>query len=288
MNRDEQIQRIADKVDRLPTLPSVCVRVNELMADPNTSAAEIGAVVAHDQVVAARLLSVVNSSFYGFRQRINSVTRAMTMIGFRGLRDLMLALGALPALRTQSRHKEFDDSSFWSHAVGVAAGARATAVMLRMPNPEEAFTAGLLHDLGKVAEYQFLTEEFMRILEKAHAENEPIHRLEQERLHFNHAHVGELLARRWRFPDSLTEAICHHHHPSRAPRFPREAAVVHLADIIARAKMLGNTYDHRVPPIDLDAWKVLGLQKELLPQLMAQAEVEFEKGKAFIAVIRDG
>lgn len=287
MDRDIQIQSIAERMESLPTLPSVCVRVNDLMANPNTSAAEIGAVVAHDQIVAARLLSVVNSSFYGFRHRINSVTRAMTMIGFRGLRDLMLALGALPALRTHSRHKEFDDTSFWSHAVGVAAGARATALMLRLPNPEEAFTAGLLHDLGKVAQYQFMTDDFMRLIEKAHSENEPIHRLELDRLRFCHADVGQLLARRWNFPDSLVEAITYHHHPGRAPRYAREAAMVHLADIIARAKALGDTYDARVPPVDMEAWKVLGLRKEQLPQLMAQSEIEFEKGKSFMAVIRD-
>jgi putative nucleotidyltransferase with HDIG domain len=285
---EEKLNRIADSVQRLPALPSVYHRVTELMNDPNSSATEIGGVVSHDQAIAARLLSVVNSSFYGFKQRINTVTRAMTMIGFRGLKELLLALSVLPALRDDSSDGPFDSRSFWTHAVGVAACSRAAAGLLRMPDPEAVFTAGLLHDIGKLAEFQFMRDEFLAVMETAHSENRPIADVEQERFGFSHADVGRLLARKWQFPENLIEAISLHHAPSQATRFACHTGIIHMADIISRAKMLGELYDGRVPPLDMNGWEATGIKKNQLEQLMQNTEEEFEKGKAFISIIREG
>jgi putative nucleotidyltransferase with HDIG domain len=285
---DSRLNEIAEKVQRLPALPSVYHRVTELMNDPNSSAAEIGGVVSHDQAIAARLLNVVNSSFYGFRQRINTVTRAMTMIGFRGLKELLLALSVLPAMRDDSSAGPFDTRAFWTHAVGVAACARAAAGILRIPEPEAVFTTGLLHDIGKLGEYQFMRDEFLAAVETAHAENRPIHDVERERFGFSHVDVGRILAQKWQFPESIVEAISLHHAPSRAAKFACHTGIVHLADIIARAKMLGELYDGRVPPLDIKGWEATGLKRSQLDSLMRATEEEFEKGKAFVAIVREG
>ena len=287
MDENQKLLMLVGQLERLPTLPTVCLRANELMTDPNSSATDIGSVIAHDQVIAAKLLGIVNSSFYGFRQRITTVTRAMTMIGFRGLKDLILTLGALPALRLDKSHENFNATAFWSHSVGVATCARSIAMTLQMPNPEEAFTAGLLHDIGKIAEYQFLTEEFMAIQEEAHLKNIPLYEVEKQRNRFSHADVGDLLAKRWRFSESLIECIACHHTPSLAHRHPREVAIIHLADIIARAKLLGDPYDQRVPPLDTGAWETAGLKTNQLNRLMANCDVEFEKSKIFISILKD-
>ena len=286
MKNGKKLEELARKVQQLPTLPTVYFRVTELMNDPNSSAAEIGEVVAHDQAIAARLLRVINSSFYGFKERISSVTCAMTMIGFRGLRELILTLTALPILRRGGNDKAFDDRTFWAHAVGCAAGARSAARLLRVGDPEEAFTAGLLHDIGKLAEYWFLKEEFVALLERAHDENEPIFVLERDSFGFTHADLGRMLAEKWQFPDRLVDVISNHHTPAGSTRFPREAAIIHLADIISRAKMLGDTYDGRVPPLDMNAWQVIGLEKNQIEHLMQIVDEEFEKGKAFLSVMR--
>ena len=279
-----RLEMLADRVQRLPTLPTIYTRVSVLMADPNSSVAEIGRVVAHDQAIAAKLLNVVNSSFYGFRQQITTVTRAMTMVGFRGLKELMLALAVLPALGSL-KHKEFNDAVFWSHAVGCAACARAAAVILRLPDPEESFTAGLLHDIGKLAEYQFMNEGFIKLLETSHVDNTPMHELEMSALGYTHADVGRLLARKWQFPETLTEAIAWHHQPARAQRGAQQAAVIHVADIISRALMLGDPYDARVPPLDASAWELSGLKQDQISLLMRRTETEYEKGKSFVSII---
>ena len=285
---ENRLNEIANKVHRLPALPSVYHRVTELMNDPKSSAAEIGRVVSHDQAIAARLLNVINSSFYGFRQRINTVTRAMTMIGFRGLKELLLALSVLPAMRDDSSGGPFDTRAFWTHAVGVAACARAAAGILRVPDPEAVFTTGLLHDIGKLGEYQFMREEFLAVVETAHAENRPIHEVERERFGFSHVDVGKILATKWQFPENIIEAISMHHAPSRTAKFACQTGIVHLADIISRAKMMGEMYDGRVPPLDMNAWEATGLKRSQIDPLMRATEEEFEKGKAFIAIVKEG
>ena len=286
MNATISLEALAEKVQQLPTLPTVYIRVAERMNYPNSSAADVGEIVAHDQAIAAKLLRVVNSSFYGFKHRISTVSRAITVIGFRGLRDLLLTLSALRVLRPWSDGKTFDDRLFWTHAAGCAASARAAASLLRLEDPEEAFTAGLLHDVGKLAEYWFLRDDFLNVYWEAREKGAPLHDLEKERLGFTHAEVGRLLAERWRLPPPLVEAIASHHAPGES-EFKRDTAIVHLADIISRALLLGGETNERIPPLDMDAWEATGLASEQIDPLMRATEEEFRKGKEFLAIIND-
>jgi len=278
------LESLADKVRQLPTLPTVYIKVAELMNDPNASAADISKVIVHDQAIAAKLLRVVNSSFFGLSQRVSTVSRAITIIGFRGLRDIILTLSALRVLRPWSDGKTFDDRTFWAHGVGCAACARATAIMLRSSDPEESFTAGLLHDIGKLTEYWFLRDEFLPLAWEAHEKKIPLYVLEKEKLGFTHADVGRLLAERWQLPENLIDSIAFHHTPSES-RFPREAAIVHLADIMARAMILSNDQDSRVPPLDMAAWNNIGLTTDKIEPLMRATEEEFAKGKEFLSIL---
>lgn len=283
----ERLQELAGKIRQLPTLPTVYIRVAELMRDPETSATDVGKVVAHDQVIAAKLLQIVNSSFYGFRDRITTIPRAITVVGFQGLRDLILTLSALRVVRPWSDGKTFDDRSFWAHGVGCASAARAIASMVRGVDPEEAFTAGLLHDIGKLALYWFLRDEFVDVVWAAQERGEPLYRQENDAMGFNHADLGQLLAVRWRLPDELADAIAFHHTPVAA-RHTRIARLIHIADIIAQAMLPGADAKDRIPPLDATAWAQTGLVKDAVETLMAKTADEFEKGKEFLAIVKDG
>lgn len=282
----EKIEEVAARINKLPTLPTVYIRVAELMSNPNSSADDVGRVVMNDQVIAAKLLRVVNSSFYGFKQRITTIGRAVTVIGFRGLRDLVLTLSAVRMVRPWSSGKTFDDRTFWAHGVGCASCARAIAAELHLPDPEEAFTAALLHDIGKLAEYMFLREEFVSVVWQAQEMNRPLFQIEREELGFTHADLGRLLAERWKLPDTLTDAIAFHHAPA-ASSFPRTAAVVHLADIISRAMVLDGDVKQRIPPLDMAAWEKTGLKKGRIEALMHASTEEFQRGKEFLSIVND-
>jgi len=287
VNDTATLESLAGKVNQLPTLPTVYIRVAELMNQPDSSAADVGKVVMHDQAIATKLLRVVNSSFYGFSSRIRTVARAITVIGFRALRDLILTLSALRVLRPWSDGKTFDDRSFWSHGVGCAACARAAATILNLEDPEEAFTAGLLHDIGKLAEYWFLRDDFLNLIWQARDDNRPLYECEQEKLGFTHADVGRLLAEKWRLPPDLIQPMAYHHAPG-ASNFPQVTAIVHIADIVSRAMLLSDDRDTRIPPLSMSAWELSGLKTSQIEQLMRNTEEEFKKGKEFLSIINEG
>jgi len=282
----DRLNELAGKVRKLPPLPSVYIRVVELIRNPHTSPDDLAKVVANDQVIAAKLLQLLNSSFYGFRQRITTLPRAITIIGFRGLRDLILTISAVRVVRPWSAGRSFDDRTFWAHAVGCAASARVIAAASGVGDPEEAFTAALLHDIGKVALYQFLRDEFVAIIWKAQDANEPLHEVENRELGFNHADLGNLLAQRWKLPDDLTDPIAMHHVPGLA-RHRNITTTVHAADILSHAMALGGTRSGRVPPLDNAAWETLNIETEAIGPLMRQSVAECEKAKEFLAILNN-
>jgi len=284
---DARLKALVQSVRQLPTLPTIYSRVTEMVQDPRSSVSDVSRVVGQDQVVVSKLLRLVNSSFYGLRQSVSTVQRAMTIIGFRSLKEMLLALTVLPLLDKCSEGTSVDLAQFWAHSVGCAAAGRVLSKTLRVSEPEEMFTAGLLHDVGKIAQLRFMEEEFVQLLERAGEENVPLYVLEPEVLGFDHSAVGRILAEKWRFPEKLAEIVACHHVPATAARFPREVAMIHLADIICRACLMGEVPDARVPPLDRKAWTTLGLKKEQLAPIMRETAEEFEKGMAFLFAVKD-
>ena len=282
----ERLRELAGKVRQLPTLPTVYIRVVELMRDPRTSVDDLAKVVVNDQVIGVKLLQVLNSSFYGLRQRITTLPRAITIIGFRGLRDLILTLSALRVVRPWSAGRSFDDRTFWSHAVGCAACARVVAASSGAADPEQAFTAALLHDLGKLALYWFMRDEFVAAAWKAQDANQPLHEVETREFEFNHADVGNLLATRWKLPDEVTEPISFHHTPGAA-RHKEITATVHAADVLSHALALGGNKNERVPPLDNAAWESLNIEVASIGPLMRQSVKEYEKAKEFLTILNN-
>jgi len=279
-----RLNNLAEQVHQIPTLPAVYNRAIGLLNDPYSSASQIGNVLSHDQAIAARLLRIVNSSFYGFRYRISNVTHAITMIGFRGVEDLILTLSVFPTLQLGAGESAQDERSFWFHSVSCAACARAAIRMLRFAGGEEAFTVGLLHDIGKVALLRFSRNEFLEVMRVARERNEPIHKVEKELLGFTHADVGKILAERWQFPRNLVEVIAYHHTPKKAKHFRRYVCAIHVADILSRVAVADQSND-RVPQLDMDAWDETGLQPCQIEALMKAGSEEFNKARAFLSIL---
>ena len=288
MSEKPSLSALANRVKRLPTLPTVYAHVTEMMDNPNSSVADVGEVVSRDQTIAAKLLCVVNSAFYGLSQKVTTVTRAMTVVGFRALKNLILTVTVMPVLKQTGGHNGNDQRAFWTHAITCAAAARALARVLQLPEPEEMFTAGLLHDIGKIAEYWYFKDDYIRLVDLAAERRVPLFKIEREELGFTHAQVGRLLAERWRFPARLVQAIGSHHSPSSASAFQQETGLIHLADILARATLPDATADSRVPPLDTASWQDTGLEVQQLETCMAFLEEELERGKAFLAIVQGG
>lgn len=260
---------------QLASLPDIFVRINEVLNNPRSSVAHVADAIGKDQSLSAKLLKLVNSPFYGFASRIETLTRAVTIIGSRQL--TMLALG----ISVISHFKDIpqtllDMRAFWSHSIACGIVAKLLASHLAPAAEERCFVAGLLHDIGRLVIFKNAPEVGRVIVASAWQANLDMLEAEQVLLGFDHARVGGLLTLGWRLPPVLERAVRHHHAPSRGEE-GREAALVNAADAIAHALLYGSGGAALVPPVDVQAWQGLGLTKGMLPQVALQVERQVEE-----------
>jgi putative nucleotidyltransferase with HDIG domain len=275
-------QKLIEKIDDLPTLPRTVLRITELVNDPKSSAQDLARIITDDQVLTARLLKLVNSSFYGFPQRISTVTGAIVLLGFDAIRSLLLTTSVFDLFANRNRQKKQDQERFWDHSLGCAVGAKVIGNHLRHDKIEELFVSGLLHDIGKIVEMMFLPDEFANIVAAVNNENILMTTAENKVLGYNHAEVGKLLVEKWNLPVKLVQVIAHHHQPRNAGNFALEAAIVHLADIFCRALNIGYGGDNKIPPLDKPAWERLKIESSAIDTIMATMLREYRDIAAFI------
>jgi len=271
-----RLDTVLRQIYTLPTLPVVLTTVLELIRNPKTSAADIGRVISKDQILTARLLKLVNSAFYGFPRRISTVSHAITVIGFDALTNLILATSVLDIFPKENQEGGFDYEGFWKHSIGTAAGSKVIAGFISYNGKEELFVAGLLHDIGKIVEAQFMQQEFLKVREEIHNNAGLMVNAEAKILGYTHARIGGELIDKWGLPASLVEPVALHHEPQLAREFPRQTAAVHLADILCRAKDIGYGGDNKIPPLNPVAWETLGLRISDIEPIMERMETEFE------------
>lgn len=258
----------------LLSLPAIAVRLNEMVDDPYCTAADIDALFERDPELTARLLKIVNSPFYGFPSRINSVARAITILGARQLRDLVLAIAVI--MRFGKRlPMPLDVDDFWRHSLCCATVARALANRMRLGNRERYFVAGLLHDIGRLALYLMMPEQARQLIQRAAKPDGIPGDLERSIFGVDHMEVGAALLRAWRLPESLVEPAAFHHAPRRAEHYPRETAVVHIANVVAnslRPGLPGDNDEH----CDPHALRLLGLEDDILDMVLKEVDTRLE------------
>jgi putative nucleotidyltransferase with HDIG domain len=260
----------------LATLPEVFIRVNEMIDDPHYSNSDIGRVIMNDPGMTVRLLKIVNSVYYSFPSQIDTVSRAITVVGTRELRDLILATSVVKMFKNLSNDLVTMET-FWRHSVYCALTARTLAVRRRELHAERYFIAGLLHDIGSLIIYRKIPELAREALLRAQHNCQILHIAERDIMGFDHAAVGAELLRKWKLPSSLQHAVEFHHEPGKAPElFQHEASLVHIADIIADTMREDSSADTHVPPLDNRAWEQSGLTKDDIESVVAEVERQFD------------
>lgn len=278
--KSTRLRHLIQGLDDLPTLPRTVLRITELINNPTSSARDLARVITDDQVLTARLLRLVNSSFYGFPQKITTVTAAIVLIGFEPIRHLLLSTSIFDLFSGERVFKGLRER-LWDHSLACALGAKAIGQRIRHDKVEELFVCALLHDIGKIVAMHTLGSEYGAVVAAARDEHLLLLEAEARLLPFTHPEIGGLLAEKWNLPPMVAEAIQFHHAPEASPSHGLETAVVHVADIFSRAAGLGTGGDARVPALLPAAWDLVGLCLEDIEPLMGEMMAAFTDIRPF-------
>jgi len=274
-------EALLGRVKTFPTLPIIVDKISDLVRQPETTAKEIEAVVATDQTLTARLLQLVNSSFYGFPQKVTTISRAVGIIGFEALRNLAFSTSVIQLFKANAS-ATFDPKEFWRHSIGTAVAAKEIARAIGEKQLEEFFVAGLVHDVGKLVHNEYLGDAFAEACRRAITADILPRDAEKDVLQFTHDQTAGILLKHWRLPDRLIAMVTEHHAPARTRDGGRAAAVIHLADILCRAKGFGSGGDNKIPRLERCAWDLLGLTVGHLEQIMSRMDREFESATSVL------
>lgn len=229
-----------EQLDDLPSLPQSLHQVLSELETDGATASSLEAIIGEDPLLTARILRVANSPVYGSAKKISSVARAVTVLGFDEVRNLVVALSLSGSFSCDLDADAFNIRQLWLHLVATARVAQILAEQIPTLKPDEMFTAGLIHDLGRVLSCLYLQDEMQQIIETCR--NEGLSMLESEqKLGLSHTEVGTFLAIKWGFSDLLASVVRYHHAPAGAGNHEQAAALVFLADGIA--KKLGMGWD---------------------------------------------
>jgi HD-like signal output (HDOD) protein len=280
-----KLNAIIRRIDDLPTLPRTVFRITEMINNPRSSARDLAQVITDDQVLTARLLRLVNSSFYGFPQRITTITRAIVVIGFDAIRHLLLTTSVFDIFSDRRSDLQEARENLWDHSLGCAVAAKVIGKYIRHDKIEELFVCALLHDIGKIVSMVYAQQDYEAVTRLAAEKDILLIEAETALLTYTHADIGRLLAERWNLPKMVAEVIFHHHTPDQAGAYAKEAAVVHLADIFCRALQLGSGGDNRMPALNTSAWELLQLQQADIEMMLPEVETGFNDISPFTDAI---
>jgi HD-like signal output (HDOD) protein len=257
------------------SLPLIHLRLEEAINNPKKSMSDIAKIIRDDPGLTARLLRIVNSAFYSFPSRVETISQAVTIVGTQQLSALALATSVMKMFKGLPEDLVSMDS-FWRHSIACGLAARQLGTVRREANAERFFVAGMLHDIGRLVMFTKLTEPSREILMIAKQEQRLLYEIERERLGFTHAVVGGVLLQTWKLPTSLEETVMYHHNPMAATRFPVETATIHVADVIVHAMDLGSSGERFVPPMDPEAWERLNLTPSVLASVEEQIDRQYQ------------
>jgi HD-like signal output (HDOD) protein len=267
------LKKLKNKKITLPELPSIVFELNEVIANPLSSAEDIAQVVQRSPSLTALLLKIVNSPFYGFPSKIDKISQAVTLIGTREISGLALGISLL-SLFNKIPKEILSMYSFLRHSLVCGIISRILAAHKSIPQTEQLFVSGLLHDLGRLILYSYFPDESRNILSRARSSEMLLYEQETDYLGCNHTHLVKHLLQQWKLPIVLENNVFFHHCPKEAQQ-PQTAALVHLADIITNGLGIGTSGERFVPPLDFAAWESLELSPSCFDVVTKQATHQY-------------
>ncbi len=272
-------QEILTQIERLPSLPTVIFEVMKTANNPKSSAIDFDEILKKDQILTARVLKLVNSSFFARQRKITTISESVVVLGFNTLKSIVTAASAARVLGKKMEGYGYGEYGLWKHSFAVALTSKILATALKVDRlvVEEIFIAGLLHDIGKLVLDPIVRERIAALKEEVVLKKRPRIEAERAALGFDHAEIGVKVAKKWNLPEHVEEAIGAHHAIENAREHGKIAAIVALADNLMNAAgvglLPGRTLEETVPPMALD---ILSIQSGDVAGLKEQVEPEMD------------
>ncbi|MBL7033772.1 MAG: HDOD domain-containing protein [Candidatus Delongbacteria bacterium] len=283
----DRIQGIRD----LPTLPTVAVEIIGLVQRESSSVMDVAQVMYRDPVLTAKVLKLANSAFYGLRRQVETLNQAMVVLGFSEILNLVQSVAVIQAFNDEQFEPSFDLAAFWDHSVGTGEISRALAGEIGLRFDGTDFTAGLIHDIGKIILELYFHQDFERVLKASRTGKTPLYQSERKLWSVDHTEIGSWLAEKWMLPVRLVDVIRHHHNPLNSSTDPALVAVIHLANTFAKTAEIGFSGDRVIFDLKRDpAWAVLkehapAIEEFDLERFTFQLEERVDQGRDFLRIV---
>ncbi|MBB5021506.1 HDOD domain-containing protein [Desulfurispira natronophila] len=272
--RFRNAEELIRNADDIPSLPQIVYRLDQSLQDPRANFNDFANIIAEDSALSAHLLRIANSSLYQFPETIDTVSRAVTLIGTKQLKELVVAT-SITRLFSGLPNSLVDMGQFWQHSIGCGISAKVIAGFCRLGNTERYYLLGLLHDIGRLVLYRSYPELAMESFKLAQEQDTPLYRAEQKVLGFDHSNISAMLLKSWKLPMSVRDPVEFHHSPHDARYFSEDAFIVHLADALSHSMLLGNAGEPLIPPLDPLTSARLNIPPARLEPIMQQVDREY-------------
>ena len=275
VQREQILTEAIGEISHIATLPEITLKIIELVEDPSSTAQDLHKLISCDPALCSRVLKVVNSSFYGLPGQIASINRAIVMLGLNAVKNIAIAASLAKLFRGGQLTPFFAARDLWDHSIASAAATKLLADKLGYGLTDEAFLAGLIHDIGFMVEMQYDRNKMIDVLDRCRPNSDGIPsgnmvEIENEVFGVNHQDFGHALCERWKFPKTLSSVTKHHHKPSGAPSEHRTICnLVYIADRIATEHAEGFQMDLTAIEYDKGVLEALKLSREKLDEIRA-------------------
>ena len=234
---DNKVKRVVSNIRNLPTPPIVFHQIQKVISDPEVSAGHIAGILAEDPAMSVKVLKLTNSAFYGLSREVDSVKQAVVIVGMEAIKNLVLSASVLDMFRGKSVDQDFQES-YWRHSLAAGCCCRILARRIRsrgFVDPDAAFSSGLLHDIGKMVVSCFLPDEHSQLKQERKSDHTAVdYEIEERVLGYTHAQIGGFLAKQWKLPQRLGDAITFHHHPQLNDSEDPLVYLVHYGNYLAK------------------------------------------------------
>ncbi len=282
---DNRVKQVVSNIRNLPTPPIVFHQIQKVMSDPKVSAVRVASVLAEDPAMSVKVLKLTNSAFYGLSREVDSVRQAVVIVGLEAVKNLVLSASVLDMFKGKDVDQDFQEK-FWRHSLATGFCCRILARQIKSRgtvDPDAAFSAGLLHDIGKIIVSSFLPDEHLRLQQERETDKvSEDYDLEQRTLGYTHAQVGGFLAMRWKLPKRLGNAITYHHHPQLNDLEDPLVYLVHLANFLAKSTFYDRENAYLIGSLQQGVVDYLGISDDDLADFDETLGEEYLKAETFM------